>query len=55
MRNFDIKQIQIILTVNIILEIGVYLDNYGGVTDYHYLKPNTVGYRHIVKMKLLEK
>lgn len=40
---------------NIFLEIGVYLDNFGGAIDYHSLKLNMVGFLHIIQMKLLKK
>lgn len=37
---------------NIFLEIGAFLDNSGGVIDYHYLKLNMVGFLHTIWMKL---
>lgn len=40
---------------NIILEIGVYLDNSGGVIDYQYMKQNMVGFLHTAQKKLLKK
>lgn len=41
--------------INIFVGIGVYLDNFGGAIDCHYLKLNMVGFLHIIQMKLLKK